>query len=104
MIEFQGSGKEESAHVPLGESFELVLRENPTAGYRWKIAEDGEPVCSFTGDDFKPGRLPGAEGTHRWRFRATQQGHSTILMTLQRPWAKDVEAAKSFALKVTVSS
>ena len=104
MIEFQESGKEQSAHLSMGESFEVILHENPTAGYRWRMAEDGEPACSFTGDDFKPGRLPGAEGIHRWRFRAAQQGEGKILMKLQRSWAKEVAAAKSFALKVTVTS
>jgi predicted secreted protein len=105
MLEFHESDAgEHEAQVPLGDSFEISLRENPTTGFRWKMHAGAEPVCSLTEDEFQPGRLPGAGGIHRWRFLAAQAGETRIRLSLERSWRQDAEPSKTFGLRVRVDA
>lgn len=105
MLEFHESdAAEQQAQVPLGDSFEISLGENPTTGFRWKMHAGAEPVCNLTEDEFQPGRLPGAGGIHRWRFLATQTGETTIGLSLERSWRHGPEPAKRFSLRVRVNT
>jgi predicted secreted protein len=104
MLEFHESDTaEREAQIPLGDSFEISLRENPTTGFRWRVHAGAEPVCRLTEDDFQPGRLPGAGGIHRWRFLAAQAGETRIRLSLERSWGKSPEPAKRFILRVLVN-
>jgi inhibitor of cysteine peptidase len=106
MLEFhessQGPRTELAAVVALGEPFEISLPENPTTGFRWQMAAAGEPACILVEDHFTPGRAPGGQGIHCWRFQAAQTGEANIRMLLQRQWVPTAEAARSFALRVRV--
>lgn len=102
MLEFHEGDAGEQAQIPLGDSFEISLRENPTTGFRWKRHAGAEPICSLAEDDFQPGRLPGAGGIHRWRFLAAAVGETRIRMSLERSWGKGAEPAKWFSLRVRV--
>jgi inhibitor of cysteine peptidase len=96
------NGKEIS--VKAGQEFTVVLPENPTTGYRWRIEKDGAPVCSKIGDSFSPpadSRI-GSPGTHEWRFRAAAPGAASIEMRLTRKWNGD-SSTRSFALRLLVS-
>jgi inhibitor of cysteine peptidase len=87
--------------LAVGDELALVLPENPTTGFRWELVSDGVPACRLEGDEYRsPSGLPGAGGTHQWRFRATQAGIGTIELRYRRPWLKD--AAKTFRLAVRV--
>jgi predicted secreted protein len=103
MLEFHDSADDQSADVKPGESFAVSLHENPTTGFRWKLAARGEPVCTLTDDDFQPGLAPGAQGMHRWRFRAARPGETTIRLILERPWAHAAQPAKAFSVRVRVN-
>jgi predicted secreted protein len=105
MLEFHESdAAEQQAQVPLGDSFEISLRENPTTGFRWKMHTGAQPVCSLTEDEFQPGRLPGAGGIHRWRFLAAQAGETRITLSLERSWRQGAEPSKTFNLRVRVDA
>jgi inhibitor of cysteine peptidase len=92
-----------SAKLPIGDSFEVSLPENPTTGFRWKITAGGEPASKMINEDFHPGARVGGQGIHTWRFRAVQQGESEIRMVLQRSWETPAEPAQAFTLQVIVS-
>ncbi len=101
LLQFDESGgAEQSATVSLGDTFRISLKENPTTGYRWKVAVAGEPVCALLDDEFRPGVAPGAGGIHHWRFRAAAAGETRVEMRLQRSWTP--EAARQFKLAVRV--
>ena len=105
MIELEeGGGHEHKVRVPLGESFQISLRENPTTGFRWQLTAGGEPVCTLTSDHFTPGASPGAAGVHRWVFRANQVGEALVTMILRRAWTRNAEPAKSFVLQIRVEA
>jgi inhibitor of cysteine peptidase len=84
-----------------GEEFELTLDENPTTGFRWRLAADGSPVVALAGDEFRaPGEArPGQGGRHAWQFRAERAGESRIELSYARAAG---DAARTFTLRVRV--
>ena len=102
MHRFTASNTGKSAKLPIGESFEVSLPENPTTGFRWKITAGGEPASTMTDEDFHPGTRVGSPGVHNWRFKAIQDGESEIRMVLQRSWESPAEPAQTFTLRVIV--
>jgi predicted secreted protein len=82
----EANGKE--IELAVGESFELVLPENRTTGYKWKELPSYEPGITF--ERVKEDNLPrSAQGNliagggrpARWRGRAIQEG--TAVLELQ---------------------
>jgi len=83
----------------VGAVIELRLPENPTTGFRWRLAAAGEPVCMLAGDAFTPaGKKPGQSGTHVWRFQITAAGEAKIEMHSRRGW--ELDATKVFSLQL----
>ena len=93
--------------LPVGQMLEVSLPENPTTGYRWQVAQGGEPVCSLVRDAFDPpgdrdgGQRLGRAGRHRWQLRAAHPGVGQIELVSRRPWG-DQPAARRFTLTVRV--
>ena len=104
VVEFQEGSAGQLAEIRLGESFRIILRENRTTGFRWKLVAGGEPACRLTGEKFEPGLAPGAQGVHHWNFQAVQVGAAVIRLILERPWVRAAEPAKSFTLRVRVEA
>ena len=97
----QANGTEITAHV--NEDFEIVLPEIRTAGYRWTICENGEPVLQLTQEASLPNTAGvGGAGQHEWRFHAVSAGEVEIKFQYARSWQKSSEPARTFALKVRV--
>lgn len=86
-----------------GENFELILRENPTTGYRWNPISSGEPACKLLDNSFNiDGGSPGNGGSHSWQFQAVNEGLGKIELAYQRPWEQVKPPAQSFTLSVHV--
>jgi predicted secreted protein len=86
--------------IPIGETFEICLSENPTAGFRWKLEPRGEPSCVLVSEHFSQGReSPGSQGIHCWNFKALAHGTSTIELTYQRRW-QEAPPARTFRLEI----
>jgi inhibitor of cysteine peptidase len=103
MQHFTASNSGESVELPNNEAFEISLPENPTTGFRWKIAANGEPVSKVTDDDFHPAAGVGGEGVRRWRFRTIKAGNAEIGMVLERSWGAPAEPPRTFTLRVVVN-
>ena len=87
----------------LGQELEIRLQENPTAGFRWRFVQTGEPVCTLLGHRFVPGReVPGQGGVHSWILKAIAEGTTTIKLVYCRSWENVTDAARSFALSLSV--
>jgi len=79
----EASGKE--IELAVGESFELVLPENRTTGYKWKEVSSYEPVITF--DRVKEDNVPrtaqgkltagGGRPAH-WRGHAIREGTAVL--------------------------
>ena len=75
----------------VGETFEVVLEGNATAGYRWEVAlvegADGRVVLL---DEVWEGDTSRAGGStkQRFRFRALAPGSATLVFHYRRPWER----------------
>ena len=88
-----------------GEEFEVALPEIRTAGYRWVTTEKGGSTLELLSQTTVPNtRTVGGSGHHIWRFRATSPGETTLTFEYSRPWEKSEKPARTFTLKVRVSS
>ncbi len=104
MLRVDDLGNDTTIDARVGQSFQVCLQENPTAGYRWRLKQDGAPTCTLVSDSFDPGLgKPGEPGTHRWTFRVDSAGAASIHMTYRRAWEKE-DAARTFTLTVRGTS
>jgi inhibitor of cysteine peptidase len=100
MTQFTASATGHRAELKPGQPFEIVLPETPSAGFRWQVTANGEPVAHLSGEDFQPAQGVGGQGSRTWRFEAVAAGESEIAMVLRRSW--EAAAAQSFTLRVIV--
>ena len=56
MLQFDASSHGSEIELKTGEKFEIVLRENPTTGFRWHLVSNGEPACTLLDNSFEPGK------------------------------------------------
>jgi predicted secreted protein len=88
-----------------GEEFEISLSETRTAGYRWVIAENGEPILELLSETAVPNTGPvGGSGHHIWRVLAVSLGEARLMFEYSRPWERSTKPARTFTLKVRVSA
>jgi inhibitor of cysteine peptidase len=95
-----------SVDVRVGDEILVILAENPTTGYRWKLEPADGSVLGSGGDTFEMAADPaiGSGGAHHFRFAARAPGRTTIALKLRRAWASDEPAVRTFSVEVTVSS
>jgi predicted secreted protein len=91
--------------IPLqvDDEFQIVLPETRTAGYRWSIAQRGDPACELLHEQSDP--TPGAaggSGTHTWRFKAASSGTAKIQLHYGRSWKTTAAPEQTFTMEVQV--
>jgi inhibitor of cysteine peptidase len=93
----------QTLHPALGQTVEICLEENPTTGYRWRMAQTGGGVDSLLHDAFEPGRQsPGQPGIHRWQFKVVAAGRGPVRFVYRRSWEDDSAAARVFTVTLSV--
>ena len=86
-----------------GELFEIVLRENPTTGYRWHVTIVPPTIIASEGDDLSsPSKAPGSGGERHFRFRAAQAGAFELECLRYREWESASSATETFKLSGVV--
>ena len=89
--------------IPTGEVFEICLKENPMAGFRWDLEPRAEPACILVSEYFsREGDAPGSQGIHHWNFKAVAPGTSTIRLDYKRQWQK-APPSRTFTLVIRAS-
>jgi len=89
--------------LAVGSTLRLSLLENPSTGFRWRVAADGAPALRVEAEDYLPsGAMPGAPGLHRWEFRAIQPGEARLRLDHARAW-ETVPPVETFALTIRVT-
>jgi inhibitor of cysteine peptidase len=85
--------------VPVGVEVELVLRENPTTGFRWNW---DTPAGLVIDSERVPGgpRL-GAGGIRRLSIRARRPGRHELRLRLVREWGEEPASELRFTLLVS---
>jgi len=92
----------QSITVDQGNQFVIALAANPTTGYSWKAAANGnvEQVKSkFVQGDSK---LMGAGGTQFITFKATKRGSTTLQVDYARSFEKGTAPADTESFPVRV--
>ncbi len=103
MLQFDEHSNGSKIELNTGEKFEIILRENPTTGFRWNPISSGEPACKLLDNSFEiGGGSPGNGGSHSWQFQAVQEGHGEIEFAYRRSWEQAKPPAQSFTLSVHV--
>jgi inhibitor of cysteine peptidase len=103
MIHIDDSFTDQVVQLTVGQVIELRLKENPTTGFRWSFAADGQPACAVISDNFDPPHgLPGAGGEHTWQIKAVHAGNCYLQLLYQRSFGPK-DPARTFELKVQVT-
>lgn len=103
MLQFDEQSNGSKIELDDGQEFKIVLRENPTTGFRWNPISSGEPACKLLDDSFDlVGNTPGNGGSHSWFFQAVREGAGRVEFVYRRPWDQGKPPAQSFTLDITV--
>jgi inhibitor of cysteine peptidase len=103
MLQFDEHSNGNNIELHVGEKFMIVLRENPTTGFRWNPISSGEPACTLLDHSFdSSGSNPGNSGSHSWHFQAVNEGTGKIEFVYRRSWEQDTPPVQSFTLNVNV--
>ncbi len=80
----------EEIRLSRGHAKTLILPENPSTGFSWKIDEEGSDnlsLLAIVDHGHKRGiSMPGAPGQRSWSLRAKGAGHAVLQIVYQRPW------------------
>ena len=93
--------------VKAGESFQVVLKSNPSTGFRWELKSkpiycESSNVDNF-GEFIEPSDgLSGSPGKQIFSFSAKSAGEDHVVFAYERPWTK--EGSKILEVKVKVST
>jgi inhibitor of cysteine peptidase len=89
-----------------GDNLEIVLKANPTTGYRWEVVSIDTSILKNTGAEYKADKVPpgivGAGGKTIMRFKSIKKGETLLKLIYHRPFEKDVPPIKEFELNVVV--
>ena len=103
MLQFDEHYKGSKIELNPGEEFKIILRENPTTGFRWYPISSGESVCTLLDNSFDLiGSTPGNGGSHSWHFQAVKEDSSKIEFAYRRSWEQDRLPAQTFTVSVYV--
>jgi inhibitor of cysteine peptidase len=74
-----------------GASTSVVLRENPSTGFKWRLNTAQSTRLSIVrildrGYQAAGSGLIGAPGSHRWEIKARTPGVASIAFSYARPW------------------
>ena len=85
-----------------GETFKVVLDENPTTGYNWTI--NVTPGLSIVSDTYIPpqGGLMGAGGQHEWQVKATGAGDQQLTGVYKRSWEPTFGNETTYSLSIKI--
>jgi inhibitor of cysteine peptidase len=91
--------------VAKGSLLVVRLAANPTTGYSWQLGGDPAPLAlestkfqSNNGDK----KLVGSPQVQVMQFKPGNPGTASLILEYRRPWEKNIAAAKTFKVQVTV--
>jgi len=102
VIEVADAETETEVRLADGETFEVRLPETATTGYQWSVKRMSDAV-ELLGDDVIVAEplLPGAQGSHRFRFAARGAPNGRVVLELRRAWEDRADPEARFEIKLT---
>ena len=98
----QDRGKTVELHT--GDKLEVLLKGNPTTGYRWEVATVDAAILKLVGEpEFNPysGAL-GAGGKVTVRLEAVATGQTALRLIYHRSFEKNTPPTRTFKATVVV--
>ena len=96
----------DEVHVPVGDTFKLILGSNATTGFRWSeeaSIDDTSLLNQVSHEYVAPGTdLPGAAGKEIWEFEALKEGEATVYLEYRQPWSSHSEPEWSYTVTVNI--
>jgi len=88
---------QEYMEVTTAEPFFVVLPENGTGGYLWRIADLPPAINVRREDDLPPGgeAAPGASGSKLFELEANEPGTFTVRFERRRDWEPGADRERS---------
>jgi len=106
MPTFTQENNREEYSLLRGEPFRLILPENPTSGYIWKVAEPTSENIVLLRQEYFPGNfgfpIMGAGGFRNMIFETIEKGRAELVIQLRRPWDPKEEYVDLFTLRFEV--
>jgi predicted secreted protein len=95
------SGK--SFALAVGQRLNVHLSAQLGTGYSWVAAPDSTPLLKLESSTAEgTAQMPGGAQMQVLVFSASSAGKGTLKLDYRQPWEKDVPAAKSFSITVTI--
>jgi predicted secreted protein len=93
-----------TVNMNVGATLEISLQGNPTTGYTWELAPDGQELLVQDGEaQFKAeSTLLGSGGLVTLRFKALRQGTADLKLIYHRTFEPNVPPLRTFAVKVVI--
>ncbi len=91
-------------HVKQGSTVDVELEGNPTTGYTWEVASDGNGVMQQQGDaEFKADSSAlGSGGIMTLHFKAAKAGTADLKLIYHRTFEPNVPPLQTFEATVVV--
>lgn len=87
MLHLEKTQHGSEVRIPVGESLELHLPENPTTGYSWHLQGNENSALQVQETTFqRSSERLGAGGLRTWRLQATRAGTVELELAYRRPW------------------
>jgi inhibitor of cysteine peptidase len=100
---FNESYNNQTETMKSGETFKVVLDENPTTGYSWNVSVTGG-LTVLNDTYLAPNTtLVGAGGQHEWLVEATGTGDQQFSGIYKRPWEPVFGNETTFTLNITIT-
>jgi inhibitor of cysteine peptidase len=92
-----------TVEVHAGDTVEVSLPENASAGYRWAVDRlDADAVRQLSATPHNSAKAIGAPGTIAFTFEATKAGTAEIALKSWRSWEGDASVVRRFQVRLSV--
>jgi inhibitor of cysteine peptidase len=101
------SNNGDDLNLKVNDTITIKLESNATTGYKWNLFEENNSgiitmISSGYTEKENKDNLVGAGGFETFSFKAISRGNTTITLTYNRQWEKDVQPEKIFKLNISV--
>jgi inhibitor of cysteine peptidase len=99
---FDDRNNTQTISIKNGETFKVVLDENPTTGYAWIISVT--PGLTIVNDTFvqSSSGMMGAGGRHEWQVKATGTGDQQFTGIYKRSWEPTLGNETTYSLNIKI--
>jgi inhibitor of cysteine peptidase len=90
--------------INVGDKLTIILEENPTTGYRWKLDQVNEEAMTLEDSKYSANSESqvGGGGYRTFIFRSVSNGATKISLSLRREWEKEQSPIDRFQISVQV--